>query len=61
MGYMPANGGDSGDVGSIPGSGRSAQGENGNPHQYSFLDNPRDRGAWGAPFHGVAKELDATE
>ena len=61
MGYMPASGGDAGDVGSIPGSGRPAQGENGNPHQDSCLDNPRDRGVWGAPLHVVTKELDMTE
>ena len=61
MSYTPVNGGDAGDVGSIPGSGRSAGGKNGNPYQYSCLDNPRDRGAWGAPFHGVAEELDMTQ
>ena len=33
------------DTGSIPGSGRSSAGENGNPVQYSFLENPMDRGA----------------
>ena len=35
-----------GDVGLIPGSGRSPGKENGNPFQYSCLENPRDRGAW---------------
>ena len=35
-----------GDVGLIPGSGRSAGGENGNPLQDSCLENPTDRGAW---------------
>ena len=35
-----------GDVGSIPGSGRSFGEGNGNPLQYSFLANPMDRGAW---------------
>ena len=41
---LPANAGDRGDVGSIPGSGRSAGGGNGNPLQYSCLGNPMDRG-----------------
>ena len=44
-----------GDVGSIPGSGRSLGGENGNPLQYSYLGNPTDREAWQATVHGVAK------
>ena len=35
-----------GDLGSIPGSGRSSGGENGNPLQYSCLENPMDKGAW---------------
>ena len=35
-----------GDVGLNPGSGRSSGGGNGNPLQYSYLDNPIDRGAW---------------
>ena len=38
---------DAGDPGSIPGSGRSPGGGNGNPLQYSCLENPMDRGAWG--------------
>ena len=43
-----------GDLGSIPGS-RSSPGErNGNPLQYSCLENPMDRGAWWATVHGVA-------
>ena len=42
-------------LGSIPGLGRSAAGRNGNPLQYSCLDNPVDRGAWRAMVHGVAK------
>ena len=41
----PANAGDPKDVGSIPGSGRSPGVGNGNPLQYSCLENPRDRGA----------------
>ena len=55
MGYTPANGGDAGDVGSIPGSGRPAQGENGNPHEYSCLDNPRDRGVGELHSMGLQK------
>ena len=46
---------DSGDVGLIPGSGRSPGGWNGNPLQYSCLKNPMDIGAWWATIHGVAK------
>ena len=41
----PANAGDTGDVGSIPGLGRSLGGRNSNPLQYSCLGNPMDRGA----------------
>ena len=41
----PASAGDAGDTGSIPGSGRSPGGGNGNPLQYSCLENPLDRGA----------------
>ena len=52
---LPANAGDTGDVGMIPGSGRSPGGGNGNPLQYSYLENPMDRGAWWATVHGVAK------
>ena len=37
-----------GDLGSIPGSGRSSGEGNGNPLQYSCLENPKDRGAWWA-------------
>ena len=44
-----------GDSGSIPGSGRSPGEVNGNPLQYSCLENPLDRGAWQATVHGVAK------
>ena len=51
----PASAGDAGDLGSIPGSGRSPGEGNGNPLQYSCLGNPMDRGAWGATVHGVAK------
>ena len=51
----PANAGDARDVGSIPGSERSSEGGNGNPFQYSCLDNPMDRGTWLDTVHGVAK------
>ena len=44
-----------GDLGSIPGSGRSPGEGNGNPLQYSCLENSMDRGAWWATVHGVAK------
>ena len=46
---------DVGDVGSIPGSGRSPGKGNGNPFQYSCLENPMNRGAWLATVHGVTK------
>ena len=48
---------DTGDVGLIPGWGRSPGEGNGNPLQYSCLENPVDRGAWWATVHGVAKSL----
>ena len=51
----------SGDLGSIPGLGRSPREGNDNPFQYSCLENPMDRGAWWAIVHGVAKESDMTE
>ena len=44
-----------GDVGSIPGSGRSPGEGNGNPLQYSCLENPMGGGAWQATVHGVTK------
>ena len=44
-----------GDLGLIPGSGRSPGEGNGTPLQYSCLENPMDRGAWWATVHGVAK------
>ena len=43
------------DLGLIPGLGRSPGEGNGNPLQYSCLENPRDRGAWWATVHAVAK------
>ena len=44
-----------GDVGSIPGWGRSPGGRHGYPFQYSCLENPVDRGAWRTTVHRVAK------
>ena len=44
-----------GDSGSIPVLGRSPGGGHGSPLQYSWLENPMDRGAWRAIVHGVAK------
>ena len=46
---------EAGDVGSIPGSGRFPGGGNGDPLQYSCLENSMDRGPWWATFNGVAK------
>ena len=53
-----ANAKDIRDAGSIPGSGRSPGGGNGNPFQYSCLGNPMDRGAWWAQS---CRESDTTE
>ena len=50
----PANVGDIGDEGSIPGSGRFPGGD-GNPLQYPCLENPMDRGVWLATVHGEGK------
>ena len=54
---LPAN---AGEEGSIPGSGRSTGEGNGNPLQYSCLENPLDREAWWAMVHEVTKESDTT-
>ena len=54
------NAGRTGDVDLIPGSGRSPGGGNGNPVQYSCVENTTERGAWQAKVHGFA-ELDRTE
>ena len=51
----PANAGDTGDLGSIPGSGRSPGVGNGNPFRYSCLRTSMERGAWRATVHGVSK------
>ena len=55
-----ANAGDMREASSIPGSGRSPGGGHGHPLQYSGLENPMDRGAWGATVPGVT-ESDMTE
>ena len=52
---LPTNAGDPGDKISIPGLGRSPGGENGNPLQYSCLENPMDRGARWATVRGAAE------
>ena len=52
---LPANARDIRDAGSIPGLGRPPGGRHGNPLQYSFLENPKDKGVWQAIVHGVAK------
>ena len=49
----PANAGDAGDAGSIPGSRRSPGVGNGNPLQYSCLESPMERGVWRAAVHAV--------
>ena len=51
----PANAGDERDTGSLPGSERSHGIGNGNPPQFSYLENSKDRRAWRATVHGVAK------
>ena len=55
-----ANVGDAGDLGSIPGLGRSPVKGNGNPLQYACLGNPMDRGSWQDTVHGAAKESNMT-
>ena len=52
---VKASASNAGDLGSIPGSGRSPGEGNGNPLQYSCLENPMDGGAWQATVHEVAK------
>ena len=57
---LPANAGDSRDLDSIPGLGKTPGVGNSSPLPYFCLKNPMDRGAWQATVHGVA-ELDMTE
>ena len=52
---LPASAGDAGDSSLVPGLGRSPGGGNGNPFQYSCLENPMDRQAWQSPVNGVTK------
>ena len=52
---LPANAGDTRDMGLIPESGIDAREGHSNPFHYSCLENPMDRGAWQAAVHGVAK------
>ena len=52
---LPADAGDTGDMGSIPGLGIFSGGRNGDSYQYSCLENPMARGAWQATVHRVAK------
>jgi len=70
MGSPPGEPGDSaskafahstGDLGSIPGPGRSPGEGNGYPLQYCGLENSMDGGAWQAVVHGFCKESDTTE
>ena len=58
---LPTNSGDIGDMGSLPGLGRSPGGGNGNPCQYSCLENSMDGGAWQGYTPWGRKELDTTE
>ena len=58
---FPANTSDAGDLGLIPGLGRSPGEGNGNPLQYSCLQNLMDRGIWWATDHGGHIEFDRTE
>ena len=57
---LPGNAGDTGDVGLIPGSGRSPGEGNGNLLQCSCLENPVDREAWWATIYGVTEESDTS-
>ena len=57
---LPANSGDTADTGFISGLGKSPRGGNGNPLQYSFQEDPIDRGDWWATVPGIA-ESDTTE
>ena len=54
---LPAKAGDARDSGLIPGSRRSPGGGHDNPFQYSYLENPMDRGAWWDTVHRVRHSL----
>ena len=58
---LPAKAEDERDSGSTPGSGILPGEGNGNPLQYSCLENSVDRGVWWATVHGITKESDTTE
>ena len=58
---QPANVGDAREVSSIPGSGSSLGEGNGNPLQYSCLENSMDRGAWQVSLWGLKESEDTTE
>ena len=58
---LPVNAGDIRDMASIPGLGRFSEGGNGNPLQYSCLENPTGRGTWQATVHGVTKRQDLSD
>ena len=58
---LPASTGDERDLGSMSGSGRYPGVGNGNPCQYSCLENPMDRGTWWALVHRVSKDVDMAE
>ena len=58
--YLPANEGDTRDVGSIPGLGRSPGEGNATHSSILALGNPVDRGAWQATFQGVTRESETT-
>ena len=57
----PANAGDTRDTSLMPNLGRSPEEGNGNPLQYSYLENSMGRAAWWAKVHGLTKESDMTE
>ena len=57
----PANAGDTRDVGSVPGLGRSPGGRHGNPLQYSCLENPMDRAWWAIVYRVTKTQMDTTE
>ena len=58
---LPADAGDARGMGPIPGSGRSPGAGNGNPFQYSCLENPMAGGAWWVTVPGATEESDTTE